>query len=311
MSTVPLPTSSASQIGYQPPRPQAPTEELPCDEINAGELLAAIKHTKSTSSPSPFDQIPYTVFKQCRSLGKALLNLFNCCWSQAVIHPEWKLAAIKLVGKGSAIEDPTTPASFCPIELTTCVGKLLITILKNRWLNYMTRNGSLSSSIQKAFMKATPGCIEHQCKLAAILAEARKNHKSLALCWLDPANAYGSVHHSLIQFSISHYHAPPQFCSIIQSLYSDLSGTVVTNDWSTATIPLELGVYQGDPLSVVIFNTWLTPCRPDQTLVSFSPTLTTRSTSCNMQMTPASRPTAQLLVSVSWTWLTGGSNGQV
>ena len=175
----------------------------------------------------------------------------------------------------------------------------------------MTRNGSLSSSIQKAFMKATPGCIEHQCKLAAILAEARKNHKSLALCWLDPANAYGSVHHSLIQFSISHYHAPPQFCSIIQSLYSDLSGTVVTNDWSTATIPLELGVYQGDPLSVVIFNTWLTPCRPDQTLVSFSPTLTTRSTSCNMQMTPASRPTAQLLVSVSWTWLTGGSNGQV
>ena len=30
-----------------------------------------------------------------------------------------------------------------------------------------------------AFMKkATPGCIEHQCKLAAILAEARKNHKS-------------------------------------------------------------------------------------------------------------------------------------
>ena len=30
-----------------------------------------------------------------------------------------------------------------------------------------------------AFMKkATPGCIEHQCKLAAILPEARKNHKS-------------------------------------------------------------------------------------------------------------------------------------
>ena len=26
--------------------------------------------------------------------------------------------------------------------------------------------------------KATPGCIKHQCKLTAILAEARKNHKS-------------------------------------------------------------------------------------------------------------------------------------
>ena len=91
----------------------------------------------------------------------------------------------------------------------------------------MTRNGYLSSSTQKAFMKATPGCTEHQCKLAAILAEPRKNHKSLAVCWLDVANVYGSVYHSLIQFSISHYHVPPQFCSIIQSLYSDLYGAVV------------------------------------------------------------------------------------
>ena len=96
------------------PRPQAPTEELPCDEINSGELLAAIKHTKSTTSPSPFDQIPYTVFKQCRSLGKALLNLFSCCWSQAVIPPEWKLAAIKLVGLSCRrSHDPSQFPPYC------------------------------------------------------------------------------------------------------------------------------------------------------------------------------------------------------
>ena len=75
------------------------------------------------------------------------------------------------------------------------------------------------------------------------------------MCWLDLADAYGSVHHSLIKCSIHNYHAPPQFCHIIQSLYSDLCERVVTNDWSTTTIPLELGVYQGDPFAVVIFNT--------------------------------------------------------
>jgi len=37
------------------PIPQAPTKELSCDEINTGELQTAIKHTKSTSSLSPFD----------------------------------------------------------------------------------------------------------------------------------------------------------------------------------------------------------------------------------------------------------------
>ena len=126
----PPPPPIFSQPDWMPSL-QAPIEELSRDEINAGELLAAIKHTKSTSSPSPFDQITYTVFKQCRSLGKALLNLFNCCWSQAVIPPEWKLAAIKTVGKSSALKDPTMPANFCPIALTSCVGKLFTTILKN------------------------------------------------------------------------------------------------------------------------------------------------------------------------------------
>ena len=134
------------------------------------------------------------------------------------------------------------------------MGKLFTTILRNRWLSYMTTNGYLDSSVQKAFMKATPGCTEHQSKLAAILAEARKTHKLLAVCWLDLANAYGSVHHSLIQFSIQHYHAPAQFSNILQSLYSGLLGTIISSSWSTPTIPLEVGVYQGDPLSVITFN---------------------------------------------------------
>lgn len=50
--------------------------------------------------------------------------------------------------------------------------------------------------------------LQHHCKLAAILAEASKNHKSLVVFWLDLVNAYSSIHHSLIQFLIwiCHYY---------------------------------------------------------------------------------------------------------
>ena len=99
--------------------------------------------------------------------------------------------------KNSAADDPTSPSNFRPIALTYSVGKLLTTILRNCWLGYMTTNGYLDSSVQKVFMKDTPDCIKHQSKLAAILAETRKAHKSLAVCWLDLASAYGSVHHSV------------------------------------------------------------------------------------------------------------------
>ena len=104
-------------------------------------------------------------------------------------------------------------------------------------------------------MPTVPGCTEHHLKLTAILDEARKRHKSLCICWLDIANAYGSVHHNLIQFSLQHYHAPPEFCAIIKALYSGLQAKVLTSEWETPAFPLQIGVYQGDPLSVVIFNT--------------------------------------------------------
>ena len=237
------------------PTPKPPSVEFEVDLIVPEEVRIVIKRSKSGSSPSPFDQIPYQIFKRCPSLVPALVDLFNCCWTTATIPSAWKTAAIKLIGKSAATEDATTPSNFRPIALTSCTGKLFTTILKNRWLEHMLDNGYLNRSIQKAFMRATPGCTEHHSKLATILSEARKKHKSLAVAWLDLANAYGSVHHTLIQFAMKHYHAPPQLCSILESLYSDLSATILTPEWSTPSIPLKIGVYQGDPLSVVVFNT--------------------------------------------------------
>ena len=39
------------------------------------------------------------------------------------------------------------------------------------------------------------------------------------------------------------------------NLYTNLSATITTPTWTTTEIPLQVGVYQGDPLSTVIFNT--------------------------------------------------------
>ena len=41
---------------------------------------------------------------------------------------------------------------------------------------------------------------------------------------------------------------------MVQALYRNLSASVITAEWSTPVIPLQIGVYQGDPFSVVIFN---------------------------------------------------------
>lgn len=69
------------------------------------------------------------------------------------------------------------------------------------------------------------------------------------------ANAYGSVHHDLIRFSLNYYHAPSKLVNKVSNFYSDLRASISTPNGRTKAIPLEIGLYQGDPLSVTIFNT--------------------------------------------------------
>ena len=119
----------------------------------------------------------------------------------------------------------------------------------------MVNNHFLNTATQKAVINGVPGCSEHHLKLLSIFQEARRRRRSLCICWLDLANAFGSVHHDLITFALAHYHAPPEFIQLVTNIYNGLTAIVSTKSWTTSPIHLQLGVYQGDPLSDFIFNT--------------------------------------------------------
>ena len=235
--------------------PPSPATEFNDNPILHKEVQQAIVNSRSNSTPSPRDQISYAILKHCPSLTAVLLDLYNACWSSGSVPAAWKVGVIRLIPKASAEEQPGNQSNFRPIALTPCIGKIFTTILKNRWLSYMVQNNYMDTNIQKAFVNGIPGCAEHQIKLATAINDARKRHHSFTICWLDLANAYGSVHHKLIHFSLQHYHAPDKLINTITSIYNDLSAEITAANWATSEIPLQVGVYQGDPLSTVIFNT--------------------------------------------------------
>ena len=237
------------------PEPSTPSVDLETGTFTEEEISLTISRLNASSCPSPVDQIPYVVFKKCPSLMSALLHIFNSCWLVKRVPEAWKIGVLKLLGKKKAEEDASNPKNFRPIALTSCIGKIFTSLLKQRWMTYMRANNYLNTTVQKAFVDGVPGCTEHHIKLLSMLNEARCKHKSLCVCWLDLANAFGSVHHSLIRFSFEHYHAPPEMVDMISSLYVDLIGVVSSKAWQTAPIHLQIGVFQGDPLSVLVFNT--------------------------------------------------------
>ena len=110
----------------------------------------------------------------------ALLHLLNKCWSLKSVPQAWTVGVIRLLGK-KAEADPNQPSNFCPIALTSCIGKVFTSVLKQRRMNYMLDNRYLNTTVQKAFVDGVPGCTEHHLKLLSTINEAKRKHKSLCV----------------------------------------------------------------------------------------------------------------------------------
>ena len=66
-------------------------------------------------------------------------------------------------------------------------------------------------------------------------------------------NAYGRVPHNLILYALRHYKFPEWLIEYMFRYYDELIVRVVTKNWKTNWFFYMLGLFQGDPLSVVLF----------------------------------------------------------
>ena len=117
----------------------------------------------------------------------------------------------------------------------------------------MVTNGYLDPVAQKAYIEGINGCVEHVCVVQEIMQHARLNHKTVNITWFDLADAFGSISHLLIPFVMKHYNIPTKVINYISNLYSKLKGKVVCQEWESDFFQFLKGVFQGDPLSGVIF----------------------------------------------------------
>ena len=97
------------------------------------------------------------------------------------------------------------------------------------------------------------GCIEHIAVVQEVIQHARLNNKTANINWFDLNDAFGSGPHALIPHVLQHYHIPKSVITYITSLYTKLQGTVFTAEWISETFKFLRGVFQGDPLSGIIF----------------------------------------------------------
>ncbi|KAL5264224.1 hypothetical protein ACHWQZ_G005344 [Mnemiopsis leidyi] len=231
--------------------PDAPIPKNVFDmgKLSWEEFQEKLMSRRNRSSPGP-NGVPYLVYKRCPKVAKLIFSLLDQLWQKKMVPLHWRIGESILIAK---TEDTSDPSKFRNITKTNTSGKLQLGLLADKMLEYMVDNGYIDKSIQKGFLKKTPGCVEHTQTLMEELKDAKSARRQIYVVWVDLMNAYGRVPHNLILYALRHYKFPEWLIEYMFKYYDELIVRVVTKNWKTNWFFYMLGLFQGDPLSVVLF----------------------------------------------------------
>ena len=207
---------------------------------------------KASGSPCPLDQLSIICFnKRCPFLRTYLTEAIRCVWSSKSVPAKWKKACSVLIHKKN---DTNDTSNFRPITLETVGLKVFTSCLRNSMFSFLKANNFIEHNIQKGFTPNLAGTLEHTAQMTNIINQARIKQRSVIITLIDLRNAFGEVHHNLIQSVLDYHLIPKHVSNIIKSLYSDFHTAVITSDFSTLFMLVGRGVLQGDCLSPLLFN---------------------------------------------------------
>ena len=130
-------------------------------------------------------------------------------------------------------------------------------VLADRLTRWAIVNNRLNAA-QKRFLPHE-GCLEHSFMLHRILESARARKKEVVVAWLDLADAFGSVPHTVIRRALVDAGVLAIVFVTVASLNQGSTMRVRTRDGYTEAIPMLLGVRQGCPLSPILFDLEIDP----------------------------------------------------
>ena len=233
------------------PKLSDPVFKFDLDPPTYQQITNIIRKMKSSGSPCPLDQLSIICFKRCPYLRSYLADLIHETWRSGTVPTEWKRACTILIHKKGNTNDPS---NFRPITLESVPLKVFTSCLRNAIYSFLTSNNFIEHNIQKGFTPNLSGTLEHTAQMADIINKARIRQRSVVITLLDLKNAFGEVHHNLIQSVLAYHHIPDHIKFVIKNLYTDFQTSIITSQFQTPFLTVGRGVLQGDCLSPLLFN---------------------------------------------------------
>ena len=161
----------------------------------------------------------------------------------------WRKIRIQVINKKGDREDAGNYKPICSLPV---LYKLFATVLYARLAPSLHK---IQSPDQAGF-RTNHRCDDHFLVYRVLEQRCREWSVPLYISTINFTNAFDRINHSAIWSSLQFYATKPAYVRLLQRLYSQQEGTVLTDIESDA-FPIKRGTKQGDPLSSLLFNTVL------------------------------------------------------
>ena len=183
-----------------------------------------------------------------------LTEIFNLILLSSPPH-QWLRFRTILVLKSGKSAEAHLPSSWRPISMLDTSYRIFSKALNARIRDWIQVGKLMIGNLQKA-VGQPDGCSEHNFLISTAQEVTHRNKQKgfeLHTCFLDFADAFGSLHHNLLLTTLRKMGLHPSTIQLIEALYKESTSSFSCGDIATEQIKILRGVKQGCPLSMTLF----------------------------------------------------------
>jgi Reverse transcriptase (RNA-dependent DNA polymerase)/Endonuclease-reverse transcriptase/Domain of unknown function (DUF6451) len=228
----------------------SPPDDEGAPDILYSEVQTAIRALKKNKSPGSDGITAEMLQAGGDPLTRQIHMLCNKSWHEGTIPEEWaKSILVPIPKKG----DLSNCSNYRTISLINHTGKVLLIVLLNRLKNHLD---PYLSEEQAGFRKDRSTI--HQILMLRLLAEkAKRQGKKIYNCFIDFQKAFDTIKHKIIWATLKSYGVETKMITLLQNIYEKSQSAVRIGDDYGEWFQTDVGTRQGDPLSPLLFITYL------------------------------------------------------
>ena len=219
-------------------------------------LEEAERNTIGVSSTSPgTDCSTVRLLRACwAQIGDLVRRIFQRCLELNHFPAQWKLAEVAMIPK-TGKTDQTSPRSWRPIALLSCVGKGLERTVARRiaWtaMTHKILSPQHGGALPKRSAADLTAAFTHDTEAAWI------NRKHVTMVTLDVQGAFDALLKNRLLHRMAQQGWPQRTILFVDSFLTDRRVQVRLGQVTTPSYPVACGTPQGSPLSPILYTLYL------------------------------------------------------